>query len=445
MSRISIRDSYNLKKWQHIFYSMARAGGAIINLVILQWAMFYYSPPEGEGVTLIPIAWFGAVMFFGRLIDALADPFVGFWSDRSSTRWGRRIPFIAFGSLPLIVAFIMLWFPPFQAESTLNIVYFALMAGLYCFLYTMVFCPYNALLAEITLKPLERVAISTWTAFFSLLGAVFVALAVPAIIDSYGFKAMGMATGFAALFLLYGPVLSVKEKPCSEADRVSFRFFEAIRHTIRNKPFSLYLVAMAFFQLGGNAIIIAAPYYVTEVIGASVENVGLVMGAHLAMVFICFPFVNIMVARVGKKKLFSAALIATTAMLPLLYFVNRLEIPIPLLTQGMILFAISGIPMSVIYVLPNAIVTDTIDYDRTITGKNRAAMYFGIQGVVHKTAVGLSSVLVAFLFGRYGYQAEIAIPEGVYLVGPVAGLLALCGYLIFRKYPDYDVLGKNDF
>ncbi len=421
---------------------MARAGGAIINVMILQWAMFYYVPPEGEGVTLMPIAWFGAVMFFGRLIDALADPFVGYWSDRSNNLRGRRIPFIAYGSLPLILAFVLLWFPPVQAESNLNIAYFAILAGIYCFLYTVVFCPYNALLAEITSKPIERVAISTWTAFFSLIGAVFVLVTVPLIIENLGFRIIALITGSAALLMLYGPVVAIKEKPRCASDQDNLHFFESLKYTLKNKPFLYYLVAMAFFQLAGNALIIAAPYYVTEIIGAPVEDVGLVMGAHLGVVFFCFPFVKKLVVRFGKKKLYSAALIATTLLLPLLYFVGRISFPLPLLSQAIILFAVSGIPVSVIYVLPNAIVADTIDYDRFITGKNRAAVYFGVQGVVHKTAVGFSSVLVAFLFGRFGYEAEFAIPQGVYLIGPVAGLLALCGFAVFSFYPGYDYLKK---
>lgn len=437
-----LKEAYSLKGWQHAFYGMARGGGALVNLIILQWAMYFYVPPEGEGTMLMPLALFGTVMLFGRLIDAVADPFVGFWSDRSNTRLGRRIPFIALGSLPMVLVFILLWFPPVLDFSMWNGLYFALLAGLFCFLYTVVFCPYNALLVEVTDNKQERVTLSAWAAFFSLIGAAVIAVVAPPLIEQFGFRVMGITIGIIALFLLYGPVIAIKEKPRTEADHVTFKFSEAVKQTFANKPFVYFLVSMIFFYLGGNAIIIAAPYFVTQILGASTGQVGLVMGAHLAVVMICFPFVSKLVARYRKISLYSGALLLATIMLPLLYLVNRVDLPVSLLTQGVILFAVSGIPMSVIYVLPNAIVADTIDYDRYITGKTRSAMYFGVQGVLIKSAVGLSSLLVTFLFNQYGYTA--ANPQGIYLVGPVAGLLALCGYMIFRKYPRNDLIPETE-
>ncbi len=432
------KEPYLLKSWQHAFYGMARAGGTLVNLVLLQWAMFYYVPPEGEGTILMPIGLFGAVILFGRLVDAGADPLVGFWSDRSKTRWGRRIPFIAFGSLPLVLAFVLLWFPPVQEYSIWNGVYFAFLAGIFFFLYTVVFCPHNALLAEVTANLKERVTLSTWGAFFGLIGAVVIAVAAAPLIEHFGYKVMGIMIGAIALFMLYGPVIAIKERSHAETDHVTFKFTEAVKYTFSNKPFMYYLLSNVFFQLGGNAVVIIAPYFVTQILQSPTGHVSYVMGAHLLAVVACFPFVTKLVGRYGKRSLFSGALLIFSLMLPLMYLIGRVDLPLPLLYQGMIMFFLAGIPMSVIYVVPNAIVADTIDYDQVITGKSRAAMYFGIQGVLHKTSVGISSVYVTFLFATFGNT--IANPQGIYLVGPLGGLFVFIGYLIFRKYPKNDLI-----
>ena len=429
---------YYLKLWQHIFYSMARGGGALVNGVLLQWTMYFYIPPADRGVLLMPIALFSGVMLFGRLVDAAADPLVGFWSDSTKSRWGRRIPFIALGAPVLIMAFILLWFPPVEGYSLWNGLYFALLASIFFFMYTVVFCPHNALLVEATDNTTERVAISGWGAFFMLAGAAIIAVVAAPIIDNYGYRVMAFIIGGIALFLLYGPVVAIKERKKAEIQSQAppAKFTQSIKYALTNKPFVYYLMSNVCFQMGVNGIIIVAPYFTTQVLMLSEGYLGYIMGAHLASAFICFPFISKLSRHFGKAKLFSAGLLITALMLPLLYFVGKVELPLPLLVQGMIMFAIAGVPLSIIYVVPNAIVADTVDYDEAITGESRGAMYFGVQGVFHKTAVGLSSVLIGFLFIQFGNDASQ--PDGILLAGPVAGLLAFSAFLLFRRYPRHD-------
>jgi GPH family glycoside/pentoside/hexuronide:cation symporter len=50
----------------------------------------------------------------GRLLDAIADPWIASWSDRTTHRRGRRIPFLMFGALPAAVFLVLMFVPPVQ-------------------------------------------------------------------------------------------------------------------------------------------------------------------------------------------------------------------------------------------------------------------------------------------------------------------------------------------
>ena len=59
----------------------------------------------------------GIVLFIGLLWDAVSDPLIGVWSDRFKSRWGRRLPFMVAGAIPLGIGFVGLFAPP---ESILD-------------------------------------------------------------------------------------------------------------------------------------------------------------------------------------------------------------------------------------------------------------------------------------------------------------------------------------
>ena len=144
-----------------LFYGIG-VSYAIVDQIFAQWVLYYYLPPESSGIKsiLAPI-FISLALVIARFVDMVSDPVVGYISDKFSSRWGRRIPFIAFGSIPLGLSTIAFFFPV-KSGGLSTFIYLACVGATFFVFYTIVGAPYNALIPEIGATSEERLNLSTW-------------------------------------------------------------------------------------------------------------------------------------------------------------------------------------------------------------------------------------------------------------------------------------------
>lgn len=422
-----------LRLWQRLLYAGAIVGGNLTDIAIGTWVMYFYAPPAGRGHVLAPLSWIAAALAAGRVVDAVTNPVVGFWSDRSHNPRGRRIPFLAYTALPMALVFIAVWFPPVDATSAWNGVYAAALISVFYFCFAVYFCPHGALLPEITNHDRERVSISVLTAVAMLAGTAFVGVSSGILVDRFGFRVTGLVIGLLALPFLLGPLVAIREKPRGEAEEVEVSFREAVLLTLRNRAFVLFEASTVCALLTQSILMGAMPYFITVVVGGTESQMGYLLGGSLAVAMVTFPLVTKLAERWGKASVYQASLLYGAAILASLFFIGRFDLPVSPLGQTMIIVALSGLGFAPTLALPAAILADTIDYEYETTGTRRSAMYLGMQGILQKSAMALGPVIVSSLFSFFGYSS--ARPLGVYLVGPTGGVLLLLGWLAFRGYP----------
>lgn len=426
-----------LPKTKKLAYAMGGLAMSLTDLVVMQWLFVRYVPDKTNA--LVPAAWFGLFFFSGRILEAVANPIVGFWSDNFQSSRGRRIPFVRSGMVPLALIFFLLYSPPLDHPHWINALYAFLMIHLYFLAYTVVVTPYLALIPEITSDLAERVNITTLQAVFIMIATVLFATA-GSILEAWGWFALAGIVALVTVLALLPLTLTIREKKTApDQTNQKPRFLHGLSTTLQNRPFRYVVLSTSLFWFGLNSILMLVPFWVTSYLRSAENTVTMLMLPFLAMNLLSFFLFNYLAKRYGKYRMFLVTLLGSGLCFAAICIVGHLPFGTPFL-QSAFLFALIGVPVAGFAVLPFAILSDVIDYDEQRTGRRREAMYFGVQAVFQKAAIGLS-VLAFSVLAYVGSQSAASV-TGLKLVALVAGAACAVGFLIFLRYPIRERDGK---
>ena len=418
-----------------LIYASGSFGGNILGRTMQLWLIFFYTEQEGDTPRLAPVLLVGALLTAGRLIEAFDDPLIGYWSDRTRTRWGRRIPFVALATPFYALFFVLLWLPPIDHESAVNALYLFVMIEAFHLFSTLSGGPFESLLPEIAPGVKERVTIVTWQVVFGAFGAGVGLIATGPLLEAIGFWPMAAIVATLALASRYYALTGAWPAVHFEEPPAQIGVFRAFRSTFGNDQFRYFLPTFILYSTGVGVLIAMLPFYVKEVLGRSEAFVSVLAAAPIIVLLLCMPLVYRLSLRRGKAWVYGAAMVMGAAYLPFIAFAGFIP-GLPRFAQAVVMMALVGVPMSAVQAFPNAIMADIIDYDAVRTGMRREAIYYGAQAFVEKTATSLAPAIVTVLLVLGGTADN---PLGIRLAGPVAGLLVLAGYLSFRGYrlPDH--------
>jgi glycoside/pentoside/hexuronide:cation symporter, GPH family len=370
----------------------------------------------------------------GRRRSRTDEPLVGYWSDRTKSRWGRRIPFVLFATPPWALLFFLLWLPPVAGESAVNGLYLFVVLVAYHFLGTLSGGPLESLLPEIAPRNADRVRIVVAQVVFGTVSAVVALVAAGPAIDLFGFAAMAAIVALLALGSRFISLAGAWRHARRDVPPAELKLVEAVRATLRNDQFLYFLPSFVLFNMGITLMTAALPFFVEEVIAPGEGRVGsytaVLAAAPIVVMFLTLLFVGRLALRWGKARLYSRTMLLGALYLPLLFFMGFLP-GVPRLLQAILLLAPAGLAMTGVFVFPNALMADIADYDALRTGMRREAMYYGTQNLIEGVVEALHAAILAGLLILGGTAAN---PIGLRLVGPVAGLSILAGYLVFRGY-----------
>jgi GPH family glycoside/pentoside/hexuronide:cation symporter len=426
----------------NIAYSSLTLGGSLLSGVMSGWLLYFYLPPTGKGISLVPAALFSGVQLLSRAINLLAVLPIGYLSDHTRSHWGRRLPYVLGASLLLPGFFLLFWIPPVQHESGWNLVYVALILLLFNLAYSFRQIPLEALLPEIAPKDEQRVSISAWQSGFQILGFVLTGFVGP-FIEQVGYQGMAAIYAVFALFCSVIPFLVLRERPAVPVVRKErLNFWKSTTITLHNKPFQVFLISWGLFWFASTLMLEVVPYIVTEICQQPEANA---LYFYLPPVFvsvICYPIVTRLSLRKGKKTVFSYSLLASGLAFLLLAFIGE-GLRLPLLAQGILWMALQTAVMTGAQMLPPAITADITDYDQRMTGQQREGSYYAVWGIFDQLCSGLAVSLLPLLllFGRS--QADSHGPLGVRMVGILGGALLIVAFLIFRRFPSSEVSDES--
>ncbi|MEM0246080.1 MAG: MFS transporter [Thermoplasmata archaeon] len=425
-----------------IFYGMGQLGVTIPAFFISTYIFIFYSPLQGTKILDASIV--GIAMFIGTLIQAIANPFIGNWSDKVRFKIGRRRFFIMTGFIPLSLFFVLIWFPPFGGILMAFLLFFYLLS--FNFLFAYVVLPYLALIPEIAKESNDRVILTTISAYFSIVGIILASI-LPSILLFFGLNLsdVGLILSIITLISYFVVFLAIKEEVTNEKIPTEYSVVKAFIQTFKNKTFNKYIIAYLFFQFGFYFFLSSLGYYVENIVLPNNPNFKVYIGIFtLTAVIFTIIFSPILVwytKKNGEKKsfiLFTSILGIAMMFTSIVGIINVVSN----ILQMLILMVFAGLGLTSYFILPNAILSEIIDEDEIITGYRREGMYFGVQGLLERIPSGLSS----FVLGIWITFIYMPTMNNIYIraLGIIGGISTLITALLFVFVPLKQNVIKNE-
>ena len=443
-----------------LLFVLGYPGWAVTSAVVSSIGIYFYLPPEGAGletqvseeIFLGVLTAYGLARLIGGVVDSLADPIVGHLSDRSTSKLGRRRLFLIVGIVPMVFCPALLFFPPGEPGSFDIFVFLTVVLALYYIFFTVYVAPWFALIPEIARSEADRVSFSRLRAMIG--GPIVMAYGIIWLAGIDFFKSAGFDATTAvqlvvvlsclfAFVMCLAPILALDESELAVVPS-TMKMKEALGTTVTNRPFMIYLAAQIIFILGMTMTGPAVPYIVRIILGRDEGFAALLSLAMLPGILIGFAFIHVLVNRVGPRNaVIWSIVVMGISMIP--YGLLTPSVPdgpgdLFNLTVIVGLTAIKGLAIAGFMILPTVILGQLIDLDESVTGANRAAMYYGVQGLFTKWVYAASAAIMSYLLTAYGRSVEE--PMGVLLIGPVAGALCLLGAACYLFYPEQEVRQK---
>src|SRR6266571_5479317 len=187
-----------------LLYGVSRLGSEALGRSQGLWLLYYYAPPNDAHLpTLLPSLAVGVLFTVGGVISGLDDAVVGWLSDRTRSRWGRRIPYIVLGAPLWSIFFFLLFTPPRGGGAVLAAVYLFCVFQFVAFFSAVVVGPYEALLPEMAPRSAERTSLQAIKVYLGVAGTAIGLIGSDLLVHHIGFKAMALAMAALALVCQY--------------------------------------------------------------------------------------------------------------------------------------------------------------------------------------------------------------------------------------------------
>ena len=368
-----------------------------------------------------------------RLTDALTDPLMGYISDNTRSRWGRRRPYIFAGAIAVGIIYAVLWQLPADKTESFYFWYFLTGSLIFYLAYTMFATPWVALGYELTPDYHERTR---------LMGVQNFVGQIPYMIAPYFLAIMAsdrwfddMVEGAASLSILIGvfvivvgvlPAIFLRERFMEIAEveareksaqpdgmmsvvlRNMRDFFRGFMTTLRCAPF-LKLCAATFLVFNGFMMIAAFQSYViiyyvfggdTDAGAAFVGHTGLLGAVSTLLVII---FVTWLGTKIGKRRTFFVSTGISMVGYALKWFCYNPDLPwLLLLPAPLMAFGLGGL-----FTLMPSMIADVVDLDELETGERREGMYGSIFWWVVKLGMAAALAAGGFLLNATGFDVAL--------------------------------------
>jgi len=406
-------------------------------------------------------AWMWGILFFlPRIFDAFIDPIMGFISDNTRSKWGRRRHYVFIGAIIMGLSFVVMWQLYRESGVQYNFTYFLLWSFVFYLGLSIFSVPYVAMGYEMSDDFHERtsiMAISQWIGQWAWVIAPWFWVIM---YDPKWFPNADTATrtlavwvGIICMVLAMMPAIFIKSK--STVNEKSFspltfstiggslkEIFQSFKEAFSNKPFTklciaTFLIFNAFNTVAGFTFFIVVYYLFNGNTGAAGIWPTLFgcVGA-LSTTFVVIPIVARMSKIMGKKNAFLASQGISILGYILLWFLFIPGKPY------MFLFALPFFSFGIgsLFTLMMSMTADVCDMDELNSNKRREGIFGAIYWWMVKFGFAIAGLLTGVLMSLVGFNPNLPVQTEAAVTGlrlffsgiPIFGTLV--AMLIMRNY-----------
>lgn len=397
-----------------LIYASGMLGWSVLTSAVAVMLVYFYQPPEESGLqNLIPkigvlgvINAMSLIMVGTRIWDAVIDPVIAFFSDKNTSKAGRRVIFMRYSMIPVIIFGILLFLPAHTTEADANIWRLALIQLLFNFFVSLYVIPYNALLPELGHTSTEKLRISTYQQLGFIGGWIIAASGLTLFdfnkntLDIEPLKAFQYAIwtifGIGYIFLAI-PAFFLNEKKYCVPVVSDESFFKNLWPVLKNKSLFLYIVSDFTYFIALTIMGTGALYYVTVLLklNESYGNIMIIIMVGLSVLL--YPAVNWLAERYSKKTLVLSCLLLLAVMFLYVFYMGKPGIGNA--SEAYLISVFMSVPLAFLGILPPVILAEITHLDAYRSKKNKEATYFAIRSLFIQFGQTLGLAVFTILIG----------------------------------------------
>jgi len=412
----------------------------------------------------IPIALAGAVTTAVLIFDIISDPIIGYFSDKTVSRFGRRAPWMLVGAVVLALAMIGLFAVPENFTTSASLIWVTVFFLISTLGFTMVSIPYGAMAGEMTLDKKERSSMTAWRMAFASLGILVGGALIPILAgdtkSGYTFAAICVAP-LIILSIWFSVFFTRNARRTLVPSQQNFSYI--LKLVLANRAFVTLVVLYGIMTLAIALITaglpFAAMYLIMDDGNSLLSGVAKGLGT-LSLMFAAFVIGSIISQALWVKlsNLYgkvAAQLIGILCYIALLIFIF-FSLPNYNVTLIAGLFIFAGMTNGSYQQIPWALYPDLMDVTREKSGESIEGAFSAVWLFGQKVANAISPLILGFILSLYGWkettegitkQTDAALntlQTSITLIP--AAILGLAGILLFSIYlPQHKRLMSGQF
>ena len=444
VSSVSLREK--------IGYGFGDAASSMFWKIFTFYLAIFYT--DVFGITAVAA---GTMFLITRIWDTANDPLMGIICDRTNSKWGKFRPYLLWVAVPFGIIGVLLFTTP-QVGTTGKLIYAYISYTIMMMTYTAINVPYASLLGVMSADSNDRTSLASYRMIFAFGGSLLVVAIYQPLLDIFS-KSFAIGTAYQLTMAIIGSIAIVfflftflwtRERivvPESQENNLK----EDVKNLLKNKPWFILLGAgvmtLIFNSVRDGVAMYYFKYYIIDDSAVSISKMTFAFSTLYLLLGQAFNMVGVAMAkpvsaRLGKRRTFMYAMIASAILSALFYMCTKEMLVYVYILQAMVSFC-----AGIIFPLLWSMYADTADYSEWKTGRRATGLVFSASSMTQKLGWTLGGSITLWLLAFYGFRANaVQSPETInglkIMLSIVPGVAALISgiFIYFYKLTDANML-----